>query len=403
MRYEVTATRKRPQAFNDLAGQQFVAETLQHSIGTGTIAHAYIFSGPRGVGKTSTARILAKSLNCQEKIDNQPCGKCSSCIDITRGNALDVIEIDGASNTGVDDIRDIKESVLYPPNSSPYKIFIIDEVHMLSNSAFNALLKTIEEPPPYIIFIFATTEIHKIPATVKSRCQQFNFRLMSPQTIIDLLTKALTDLNIEIEEEVLQWIARESTGSMRDAYTLFDQIISFAEDKKKITFEDIRSKMGLISLEQTTFIFDALAEGKRDIVLNKCHEIIGLGISVEQFISDTIDYLRNLLLIKSGIDDQNLLGYSIERYSIKAIERWNLKQIEHAFMGAVQLYKDLRFTVNPLFELELYLSRLCSLSYWVEASDLINELNLLKRDLKEGIAPEYASIDSLDESVKKKL
>ena len=183
MSYEVTATRKRPQSFDQLAGQEFVSATLESSIASGRIAHAYLFSGPRGCGKTSTARILAKALNCEKGPSAHPCGTCDSCRSITAGSSLDVIEIDGASNTSVDNVRQIKDEVLFPPNGGRYKIYIIDEVHMLSTSAFNALLKTIEEPPPYIVFMFATTELYKVPATIKSRCQQFAFRLVPVETI----------------------------------------------------------------------------------------------------------------------------------------------------------------------------------------------------------------------------
>lgn len=220
MAYEVTATRRRPQSFEDLAGQEFVVATLKNAIQTGQIAHAYLFSGPRGCGKTSSARILAKALNCEKGPNVQPCGQCSACREIAKGSSLDVIEIDGASNTSVNDVRQIKDEVLFPPNSLRYKIYIIDEVHMLSTSAFNALLKTIEEPPPYVIFIFATTELHKVPATIKSRCQQFNFRLVAPQTLRNLLADAAAELGIQADDEALYWIARESTGSVRDAYTL---------------------------------------------------------------------------------------------------------------------------------------------------------------------------------------
>ena len=178
MPYEITATRKRPQGFEELAGQDFVSATLEASLSSGRIAHAYLFSGPRGCGKTSTARILAKALNCEKGPTARPCGECSSCRAIAAGSSLDVIEIDGASNTSVDNVRQIKDEVLFPPNGGRFKVYIIDEVHMLSMSAFNALLKTIEEPPPYIVFIFATTELHKVPATIKSRCQQFAFRLV---------------------------------------------------------------------------------------------------------------------------------------------------------------------------------------------------------------------------------
>ena len=208
MAYEVTATRRRPQTFEDLIGQEFVAATLKNSIESEKIAHAYLFSGPRGCGKTSTARILAKALNCQNGPSATPCGTCSTCQEITKGSSLDVIEIDGASNTSVNDIRQIKDEVMFPPNSCRYKIYIIDEVHMLSTSAFNALLKTIEEPPPYVIFIFATTELQKVPATIKSRCQQFNFRLVAIEKIKEQLAEACKDINITAEDEALYWIAR---------------------------------------------------------------------------------------------------------------------------------------------------------------------------------------------------
>jgi len=248
MAYEVTATRKRPQTFDEMVGQDFIVSTLKNSIAQGRIAHAYLFSGPRGVGKTSAARILAKALNCEQGPTEQPCGQCTSCLEIAQGNSLDVIEIDGASNTSVNDVREIKDEVLFAPNANRYKVYIIDEVHMLSNSAFNALLKTIEEPPSYIVFIFATTEVHKVPATIRSRCQQFNFRLISSSQIVEMLQRVLEELSIQAEEAALFWIAKEATGSLRDAYTLLDQVVSFSRDG--ITLEKIRAKLGLVGLDQ---------------------------------------------------------------------------------------------------------------------------------------------------------
>src|SRR5512136_2798366 len=228
MPYEVTATRKRPQTFAGLVGQEFVASTLTSAIRQGAIAHAYLFAGPRGVGKTSVARILAKALNCEHGPTDTPCLSCASCLEIARGAALDVIEIDGASNTSVNDVREIRDEVLFAPQKGRRKIYIIDEVHMLSNSAFNALLKTIEEPPPYVVFIFATTEVHKVPATIRSRCQQYRFRLVPPDQIKARLQEVVQELNIPAEESAVFWMAREATGSLRDAYTLLDQVISFS-------------------------------------------------------------------------------------------------------------------------------------------------------------------------------
>ena len=283
MSYEVTATRRRPQQFGDLVGQEFVAETLKNSIKSGKIAHAYLFSGPSGCGKTSTARILAKALNCQNGPTDQPCGTCSNCQEITKGTSLDVIEIDGASNTSVENIRQIKDEVLFPPSNSKYKIYIIDEVHMLSTSAFNALLKTIEEPPPYVIFIFATTELQKVPATIKSRCQQFNFRLVAIDKVKQCLAEAAAELGIQADDEALFWVARESTGSMRDAYTLFDQVVAFSDGH--ITYEKIRDKLGLVGIDRLNTVFDACAQNNTEAVINLIDEFLQAGVSIEQLIS----------------------------------------------------------------------------------------------------------------------
>lgn len=268
MAYEVTATRRRPKNFEDLIGQEFVAATLKNSIKTGKIAHAYLFTGPRGCGKTSTARILAKALNCENGPTDTPCCTCSTCQEITKGSSLDVIEIDGASNTGINDARQVIEEVKFPPNSSRYKIYIIDEVHMISNQAFNALLKTIEEPPPYAIFIFATTELQKVPATIKSRCQQFNFRLVPIEKVKEQLAEACKDIGITAEDEALYWIARESTGSMRDAYTLFDQVAAFSDGH--ITYEKIRDKLGLVGTERLNDLFDDCVDFKSFSYRNTC-------------------------------------------------------------------------------------------------------------------------------------
>ena len=368
MAYEVTATRRRPGKFEDLIGQDFVVATLQKSLSAGKIAPAYLFSGPRGCGKTSSARILAKSLNCITSPGASPCGICAACREITAGSSLDVIEIDGASNTSVNDVRQIRDEVQFPPNSYKYKVYIIDEVHMLSTSAFNALLKTIEEPPPYVIFIFATTELHKVPATIKSRCQQFNFRLVPVDLLKQALADAATESGISADDEALFWIAREATGSVRDAYTLFDQVASFSDGH--ITFDKIRDKLGLVGIDRISGIVTACASGKVNEALSSLDTIIEAGVSIEQFTVDVADYFRSLLLIKNGITREALLGQSAERFSREALDTWTGEQLERGLEIFLQLYRDIRYSLDERYELELAVSRLAWLSDYVSSAEM---------------------------------
>lgn len=379
MAYEVTATRRRPKTFDEMAGQEFVVATLKSSIETGRIAHAYLFSGPRGCGKTSAARILARSLNCEKGPTATPCGVCTNCVEIARGSSMDVIEIDGASNTSVNDVRQIKDEVLFPPNAGRYKVYIIDEVHMLSNSAFNALLKTIEEPPPYIVFIFATTELHKVPATIKSRCQQFAFRLIPIDTIKNILADACRELGVTAEDEALFWIAKESTGSLRDAYTLFDQVVAFSEGH--IRTELIREKLGLVGLDAINRLAEACVQEQAAEALLQLDTILEQGVAIEQLVIDLAEYFRSILLLKQGINREALLGYSAERFSSIVVESLNSKQIEQALSILLNVYRDIRYSLSPRFELETAISRLSWLRRWIAPSELKEQVDILRNSI----------------------
>ena len=389
MEYQVTATRRRPQRFEDLLGQDFVAATLQKSIEAGKIAHAYLFSGPRGCGKTSSARILAKALNCETGVVATPCGICTSCREITSGSSIDVIEIDGASNTSVNDVRQIKDEILFPPNVSRYKIYIIDEVHMLSTSAFNALLKTIEEPPPYVIFIFATTELHKVPATIKSRCQHFNFKLVDVELLKQALADAAAELHIQADEEALYWIAREATGSVRDCYTLFDQVAAFSDGH--ITFEKIQSTLGLTGTDSISALLSACVKKDATDALLTLDGILQNGVSVEQFTVDCTNYLRSLLLIRQGITKEALIGQRVERFPRQILTDWNARQLERALYLFLQLFKDLRFSLNPRYELELTVSRLAWLSDYVSPQELKEAFDAAQAILTGGNIPTHTT------------
>ncbi len=385
MIYEVTATRKRPTTFDHLTGQEFVVATLKNSLSSGRLAHAYLFAGPRGVGKTSAARILARALNCPTGPTAEPCDDYPGSHEITRGTSLDVIEIDGASNTSVNDVREIKDEVLFAPNSSRYKIYIIDEVHMLSNSAFNALLKTIEEPPPYIVFIFATTEIHKVPATIRSRCQQFNFRLIPLQTIRARLREVCAELELESDEEALFWIAKEARGSLRDAYTLFDQVVAFSDGR--ITFEKIRDTLGVGSIEQMNALGEACAAADGGGALEMLGGIMDAGISEEQVATDLAEYFRNILFLKHGVRKESVLGYPAERFSRTVVEGFSEQQLEHALGLLVELFRSMRYSVNPRYELELVVSRLAALSGYLTSAEILRRIEQLKAELGSAPAP----------------
>lgn len=393
MAYEVTATRRRPQQFETLAGQEFVVSTLKNAIEQDRIAHAYLFSGPRGVGKTTSARLLAKALNCVNGPTTTPCGVCDNCRGIAKGSSLDVIEIDGASNTGVNDVRAIKEEVLFPPTSSRYKIYIIDEVHMLSLSAFNALLKTIEEPPEYVIFIFATTETQKVPATIRSRCQQFNFQLIPIEVIEKELRAAAEEMNVKADQDALFWVAKEATGSMRDAYTLFDQVVAFSNGE--ITLAKIREKLGLVGVDRINQIMLDLLSNNSLEAMEKVNDLFEKGVSTEQIIKDFTDYFRTLLLMKEGIRSENVLGERPESFPREIFEAFNEEQLEAALNLFLELYRNIRYSLSPRYELELAISKLLRLKYVASNATVLEQIARLKNDLLSGtITPLNPSLAS---------
>ncbi|MFP4373014.1 MAG: DNA polymerase III subunit gamma/tau [Spirochaetaceae bacterium] len=388
MNYEVTATRKRPRNFDQLIGQEFVVSTLKSALAAGHIAHAYLFSGPRGVGKTSAARILAKALNCPDGPDAEGCDEYEGSEEIRLGTAMDVIEIDGASNTSVNDVREIKDEVLFAPNSLRYKIYIIDEVHMLSNSAFNALLKTIEEPPPYIVFIFATTEIQKVPATIRSRCQQFSFRLIPVDLIRGQLAAACEEAGVTAEDEALFWIAKEARGSLRDAYTLLDQVISFSNGS--LTFDKLKATLGVGGLEQLSRLVTSFAAGDAAAALEQAGEVLDSGVSVEQFIMELAEYFRSLLFVKQGVTRESILGFAASRFPKEQVDGFTDTQLQRALELLLELYRSVRYSLNQRFEVELAVARLSSLSSFLTSRELLERVKELRGEIASAPAPPAA-------------
>jgi len=308
MSYLVLARKYRPQNFEELVGQAHITELLRKSIESGRIAHAFLFCGPRGIGKTSCARILAKSLNCQNGPTLKPCGECPACLEITNGNSFDVIEIDGASNRGIDEIRTLRENVKFAPSYGRYKIYIVDEVHMLTSDAFNALLKTLEEPPEHVKFIFATTEVHKVPATILSRCQRFDFKRIQVEVIMANLKSICGKENLKANEEALFAIAKASQGSMRDALSILDQLSALSD--KGIDAADVFSMLGMVEIEFLFDLTDALIARNCAKALETFNQVIERGKDIKQLGKDLTEHFRHLMIVKvGGVSLNGLIDY----------------------------------------------------------------------------------------------
>ncbi len=316
MSYTALYRKWRPVSFEDVKGQDPIVQTLKNQITSERIGHAYLFCGTRGTGKTSIAKIFARAVNCEHPVDGSPCNECPTCRSIQSGSSMNVVEIDAASNNGVENIRDIREQVQYPPTEGRYRVYIIDEVHMLSIGAFNALLKTLEEPPSYVIFILATTEVHKIPITILSRCQRYDFKRISLETIADRLRELTQAEQIQVEDKALLYVAKAADGSLRDALSLLDQCVAFHYGRV-LTYDNALEVLGAVDSSVFSQMFGAIVEGRTRDCICSLEEIVIQGRELGQFVTDFIWYMRNLLLIQSADDAEGLVDMSEE----------NLKQL----------------------------------------------------------------------------
>lgn len=311
MSYTALYRKWRPASFEEVKGQDHIVTTLKNQILSGRIGHAYLFCGTRGTGKTSIAKIFARAVNCEHPQDGSPCNECPSCRSIMDGSSMNVVEIDAASNNGVENIREIREQVQYPPTDGRYRVYIIDEVHMLSIGAFNALLKTLEEPPSYVIFILATTEVHKIPITILSRCQRYDFKRISLETIAGRLRELTQAEQIEAEDKALRYVAKAADGSMRDALSLLDQCVAFHYGKL-LTYDNVLDVLGAVDTSVFSRMFRAVCQGKTRDCIEELEELVVQGRELGQFVTDFIWYMRNLLLTQSTEDAEGLLDMSEE-------------------------------------------------------------------------------------------
>jgi DNA polymerase III subunit gamma/tau len=385
--YIVTARKWRPTLFEDVVGQDHVTHTLRNALQSERIAHAYLFSGPRGVGKTTTARLLAKAVNCLHPSDLNPDNTCENCIEITEGRSFDVLEIDGASNRGVEEIRNLRDSVRYTPTKGRYKVYIIDEVHMLTKEAFNALLKTLEEPPSHIIFIFATTEIHKVPATILSRCQRFDFRRIPTHQIADNLRMIATQEGIELDEEALLLIARKGEGSLRDAQSFFDQVIALCG--KSVTHARILEALNVVDQELYFRMTDVMRTVDAHGAIALVDLLMTRGYDLREFVAGLQEHFRNILVVKATGDTKLIEASDVTRTRYQEIASQasilDLLRCQRLVAGTESA---LRYNAHPRFTLESDMVQLVTMSHAVDVKELLERVEEMKKRMSSAeVAP----------------
>lgn len=386
MSYVALYRKFRPAEFAEVKGQEHIVTTLQNQIKADRIGHAYLFCGTRGTGKTSIAKIFAKAVNCEHPVDGSPCGVCPVCKSIAAGTSMNVIEIDAASNNGVDNIREIRENVAYSPTEGRYKVYIIDEVHMLSIGAFNALLKTLEEPPEYVIFILATTEAHKIPITILSRCQRYDFKRITAETITARLRELMEKEQVEVEEKALRYIAKAADGSMRDALSLLDQCIAFYLGKK-LTYDNVLEVLGALDTDVYSSLLRKIIRKDVPAVMEDVETIVMQGRELSQFVTEFIQYLRNLLFVQSADHLEDFLEVSTENLAqlqeeAKMIDGETLMRYIRVFS---ELSGQIKYSTQKRVLTEVALIKLCKPQMERSYDSILERLNDIEAQLEKGV------------------
>lgn len=384
MSYTALYRKWRPTSFEEVRGQDHIVKTLKNQINSGRIGHAYLFCGTRGTGKTSIAKIFARAVNCEHPVDGSPCGECSMCRQIAEGASLNVVEIDAASNNGVENIRDIREQVQYPPTDGRYRVYIIDEVHMLSIGAFNALLKTLEEPPSYVIFILATTEVHKIPITILSRCQRYDFKRISIDTIAGRLAELTQAEQIDVDDRALRYVARAADGSMRDALSLLDQCVAF-HFGEKLTYDNVLEVLGAVDNRVFSKLFQAVLASDTKACIREIEEMIIQGRDLSQLVNDFVWYMRNLLIAKTTDEPGDMLDMSEENLAVLKEEAAGVDT--ETLMRYIRIFSELsgqlRYASQKRILVEIAFIKLTTPSMEQNLDSILQRITLLEQKMQE--------------------